>query len=257
MSRALVAAELRRSLRSRSAALGAILLAYAALALPFLLARPPAHVRAAAASWFGAGDAFALFLYLWTDVAMNKTVVVLGVALAGSTLVRERDARELPLLLSKPVTAPRLFAVRVAGACAALAVPYVGAHLLALAVAAPKVAGFRPGAFLASMLVHLGAALFAVTFSATVSVVAGRRGLALLASLLCLLTLVGAAFAGFYNPAWARWSWLNPFALGAQVLAHLGDLRAAHVAVPAAALAAINLATVAVGARAARRFEEA
>lgn len=256
MTGALVRAELRRALVSKTTAFGAALLVYAALALPFLLERPPAHVRAAVAAWFGTNDPFVFFLYLWTDVAMNKIVVLLGVTMAGSVLVRERDTRELPLLLSKPVTASELFVLRVLGACAALAVVYVGTHLLALATAAPKIPGFRPGVFLASMTVHLGAALFAVTFSATMSVLIGRRALALFASLLVLLSLVGAAFAGFYNPAWARLSWLDPFAVGAQALAHLGDLRAEHVIVPVLVLAAMNLSTMALGARAARRFEE-
>lgn len=57
------------------------------------------------------------------------------------------------------------------------------------------------------------AAIFATALAATLLVVVGRRGLGLLVGLLALFSLVGLAFIGFYNPAWAALSLINPISL--------------------------------------------
>ncbi len=59
--------------------------------------------------------------------------------------------------------------------------------------------------------VHLFAALFAVTFSATIATVFRSKLTGMLVSVSVLGTLVGIAFLGFYYPAYWTISHLNPF----------------------------------------------
>lgn len=245
----------KAALRERKVLIAVAMYGYAILAVPALLSRPPAHVQEAVASWFGTEDPFALFLYLWTDIAMNKLLAVLAVVLAGGVVTRERELRLLPVLWSKPITPARYFLVRAGSAMAVMATLYVGAHLVAVGWFAASIDGFRVGAFFASMSLHVFAAVFATALAATVSVATGRRGLSALLSMLVLLMLIGAAFVGFYNPAWKTASLLNPMSLGVQALAHLDALAPAHVLLPIAALVGVIAATLGVGALLARRLE--
>ncbi len=247
--------DLRASLAERKVWLALAMYAYALLGMPALLSRPPAHVQEAVAGWFGTEDPFALFLYLWTDVAMNKLLAILGVVLAGGLLVREKELGILPILWSKPISRERWFLVRAASALGVTAILYLGAHLVGLLWFSRTVPGFRAVPFLASMSLHLWAALFATALSATLGVLIGRRGPAALVSVLVLLVLVGSAFAGFYNPEWSRYVAWNPITLGVQVLGHTGDLRLSHVLEPMAALMGVVGVTLLLGARAARRVE--
>ena len=68
--------------------------AYAVLSLPVLLARPPPHVSNAMETWFGARDPFTLFMFMWTDLAMNKLI-------AKRLLGREETADEAPVNLDE------------------------------------------------------------------------------------------------------------------------------------------------------------
>ncbi|WP_437673396.1 hypothetical protein [Sorangium sp. So ce131] len=243
------------ALRERKIWLVAALFAYAVLGVPVLLARPPAHVTEAMTAWFGAQDRFALFLYLWIDLSMNKVIAIVSVVLAGGIVVRERDTGVLPVLAAKPISLPRYFVVRAVSACAVMATLYVAAHLVGAVYFAWRVEGFRPGVFLAAMSLHLFAAIFATALSAAIAVWVGRRGLGVLVALLALSTLVGTALLGFYNPAWRRASLVNPIALGAEALAHLDALRPEHLLVPMFTLSALTALAIAAGALAVRRME--
>ena len=77
--------ELGRRLHERKTKGLAFLYLGALLAAPTLLEKPPPHLLAAVQSWFGGDDPFGLFMYVWTDLAMNKLAVLTGVAMgAGS-----------------------------------------------------------------------------------------------------------------------------------------------------------------------------
>jgi len=108
----------RATLRERKTWLAAAMLAYAVLAVPILLENPPEHVREAIADWFGDADPFAVFMFVWIDLVMNKTVALLPVILGGGVLLRERDTGVLALLAAKPISMPRYFVLRTLSACA-------------------------------------------------------------------------------------------------------------------------------------------
>lgn len=256
MSAAMIAHEVRALLRARRTRLAAGIVLYAVVGAPFLLAKPPPHVAAAATEWFHASDpAFALFLFVWTDLALNKLAAVLGVVLAGG-IVREEQARGLlPLLWAKPITPTRYFLAKLAAAAIVFGMLLGGAALLGLVLFSWQIAGFRAGPFLIVSGVHLVGALFAVVLSATVAVLVPRRLTAMLTSLMILLVLVGSAFIGFYNPAWADYAAVNPFYHAVWLLGHIDDLTLAHVLRPIAILLALHAVVVAIGVAAVRRIE--
>ncbi|HYO58540.1 ABC transporter permease subunit [Archangium sp.] len=247
--------DVRATLGERKTLLAAGLMAYAVLIMPVLVAKPPEHVLSALKGWFSTSDPFILFLFIWTDLAMNKIITILGVVLAGSLLIRERETGQLAVLLSKPVSPASYFLARSLSACAVMAVLYIGAHLAAAPLVARSVPGFRTGVFFASMAVHLFSAFFAVCLSALVSVLIQKRALAGLVSLLVLSLLVGLAFMGFYNPAWRELSFFNPITQGISVLGHVDDLRPGHVLAPIAVLLGINTVVLALGALRVRHLE--
>jgi ABC-2 type transport system permease protein len=243
------------TLRERKTWIVAGFFLYAVLAIPLLLARPPQHVSEAMAIWFGAKDPFVLFMYLWTDLAMNKMIGMVPVVLAGGVLLRERDTGVLAVLASKPLSVSRYFVLRAISACAVMATVYVGAHLVGAPYFAAQIQGFRLGAFFAAMSLQVWAAIFATALTATLAVTVGRRGLGALVALLILSLLVGFALMGFYNPAWRVLSLLNPLTLGVQALGHLDALGPDHILPPMLALMAMTALTLALGALAARRVE--
>lgn len=256
MSAALIGHEVRTLLRARRTRLAAGIVAYAVLGAPFLLSRPPPHVAAAATEWFHASDpAFALFLFVWTDLALNKLAAVLGVVLAGG-IIREEQARGLlPLLWAKPITPTRYFLSKLAAAAIVFSMLLGGAALIGLVLFSWQIAGFRPGPFLVVSGVHLLGALFAVVLSGTVAVLVTRRLTAMLTSLMVLMLLVGCAFIGFYNPAWADYVAINPFYQAVWLLGHIDGLTLAHVARPIAIVLVVHAVVVAVGVAAVRRIE--
>jgi ABC-2 type transport system permease protein len=241
-------------LRARRTWLVGALMASAVLAVPLLLSRPPSYVLGGLTSWFGSSDRFTLFLYLWTDLAMNKLIAITAVVLAGATLVAQRDAGILPILASKPIPLSRLFLAQALAACAALGTVYIAGHLLGLAYFARTVEGFRPGVFLVSMALHVHVAFFSVALSATIAVFVARRTLGVLVSLLTLFMLLGSSFIGFYNPAWKSASLVNPYALGVQALAHLPSPRLADLVGPMLGLIAGSSAILALGAARSSRW---
>ncbi|MFL5353170.1 ABC transporter permease subunit [Archangium sp.] len=247
--------DVRATLGERKTWLAAGMVAYGVIAMPFIAAKPPAHVVSALQGWFSTSDPSILFLFIWTDLVMNKLINILGVVLAGSLLIRERETGQLSVLLSKPVSPAAYYLVRTLSACAVMAMLYIGAHLVAAPLLLRSLPGFRPGLFFASMSVHLFAAFFAVCFSALVAVLVQRRSLAALVSLLVLSLFVGMAFIGFYNPAWSGLSLLNPITQGISVLGHVEDLRPGHVLTPIAILLGMNVAVLALGALRVRHLE--
>lgn len=242
-------------LRERKVWVAAGLYAYTVAVMPALFSKPPAHILGAIEQWFGTSDRFAMFLYMWTDVAMNKLAVVSAVVVAGGIVARERDTGALPLLFSKPISPAGYFLVRLASAGAVLATLHVGAHLAGVVLFSRVVPGFRTGLFLASMALHLFAVLFAAALAATTAVLVKRRAVAMILSMLVLMSLVGASFVGFYQPAWRAASLVNPFTLGVQVLAHQTSLTFASVAGPMVGLCLFIAAMAGAGALSARRVE--
>jgi len=245
----------RAALRERKVWFVVALFAYTVLVLPVLLARPPPHVRDAMDTWFGARDPFTLFMFMWTDLAMNKLIATAAVVLAGGVLLRERDTGVLPLLAAKPISLPGYFAVRTTSTCAVMATVYLGAQLAGALYFSVMVEGFRPGTFLAAASLHVWAAVFSTALAATLLVVVRRRGLGLMVGLLALLLLVGMAFIGFYNPAWATVSLLNPISLGVQSLGHLDALGPGVLVPPMLALVGFTALTIAAGAWSVRDME--
>lgn len=243
------------TLRERKVWLAAAIFAYCVLAIPFMLTRPPSHVREAINAFFESQDPFTLFMFVWTDLAMNKVIATVAVVLAGGLILRERDTGVLPVLASKPITLPRLFAVRAISTCGVMATLYVGAHLAGAAYFASHVEGFRPLTFLAAMSLHVWSAIFATAFAATIGVAVGRRGLGVLVALVSIFSLVGLAFIGFYNPAWRGIARLNPFSLGVEAIGRLDALGPGNLLPPMLALVALTALTIAAGAHAVRRME--
>ncbi|WNG47238.1 ABC transporter permease subunit [Archangium minus] len=247
--------DMRATLGERKTWLAAGLAFYAVLTMPILAAKPPEHVLSALKVWFSTSDPFILFLFIWTDLAMNKLIAMLGVVLAGSLVIRERETGQLAVLLSKPVSPASYYLARTLSACAVMAVLYLGANLAVAPLVARSMPGFRWGLFFASMAVHLFAAFFAVCFSALMAVLIRKRALAGLVSLLVLSLLVSLAFMGFYNPAWSGLSFFNPITQGISVLGHMDDLRPGHVLMPIAVLLGINAVVLALGALRVRHLE--
>lgn len=251
----LLALDYLASMRERKTWLAGGAFVYAVLALPVILAEPPAHVREAIAAWFHDSDPFALFMFVWIDLAMNKIVGFLPVVLASGVLLRERDTGVLALIAAKPITMPRYFVIRTLSLCGVMLTLYVFAQLLGALWFSVQVDGFRVLDFLAAMSLHAFTAVFATALTATVAVAVGRRGASALLSLVVLGMLLGFALVGFYQPAWRTYTLANPFTLGALALDRLDALGPAVLAPPMLALAVATALTIAVGARLARRLE--
>jgi ABC-2 type transport system permease protein len=243
------------SLRERKTWLAVAMLASAILAVPILLERPPAHVRDAIAAWFGDTDPFVVFMFVWIDLAMNKVVAFIPVVLASSVLLRERDTGVLAMLAAKPVTMSRYFVIRTLSTCAVMLTLYATTQLVGTLWFSGRIAGFRPGTFLAAMSLHAFAAMFATAFAATVIVAVGQRGPGVLVALMLLTLLVGLALVGFYQPAWYTATLANPLTLGALALGNLERLGAGVLIPPMFALTGLTAAAIGVGARLARRVE--
>jgi len=241
--------------RERKVWVAAGLFLYAVLAMPPLLARPPPHIASAVETWFGTADPFAMFMYVWTDLALNKLIAIVAVVLAGGVITRERDLQILPVLMAKPVNISRYFFIKALSASAVMATLYVGAHVLAAPYFSFAVRGFRAAPFFASMALHVWAAIFATALCATLAVTIQKRAASSLGSLLLLMTLIGASFAGFYNPAWRNAALFNPFALAIEAVGHLRDLQVSHVVAPMVALVLMSAVMLALGGAAARRVE--
>jgi ABC-2 type transport system permease protein len=241
------------TLRERKTWVAAGLFAYAVLAIPVLLARPPEHVREAITAFFGSDDRFVLFMYIWIDRALNKVIAFLPVVLASGVVLRERDTGVLALLAAKPISMPGYFVLRTLSSCAVMATLYLLAQLLGAVWISARVPGFRPATFFGAISLHLFAAIFGTALAATIGIWTGRRGAAALVGIGVLGLMSGLALIGFYQPAWGEVALANPYALGAQALGHLDALGPSVLLPPMLALLALTAVTIAVGALGARR----
>jgi ABC-2 type transport system permease protein len=233
--------EYLRIMRSRLAVMIWIVLVYALVMLPFLMAKPPPELRGFIAAWLGPDAAEAkLLLFMWVDAAMNKFAIVLGPALASGIIVAERSRGMLDLFAAKPVRAGEYFTSKLAAASVALATFYTAACLGAILTLPWRVSGFDIPAFAALSVVHLFAVLFGATFSAAVATFFSRRLTGLLVSVAILGALVGLAFLGFYYPAYRTVSYLNPFFDGVVPIGSINRFRAFDILFPIALLVAFN-----------------
>ena len=180
---------------------------------------------------------------------MNKFAVIMGPALAGGIIVEERARGSYDLFASKPIAAADYFTVKLAAAIGAFATFYLAGALGALATFPWRVAGFDAGAFVALSTVHLFAALFAVTLSATVATVFRDKLTGMLVSVAILGTLVGIAFLGFYYPAYWAVSHFNPFFNGIVLIGSVENFGAWDVVLPILLLVTFNLGFAALGRR--------
>jgi len=248
----LVLLDFLATLRERKTWIAAAMLAYAVLAIPMVLEKPPEHVREAISVWFDDTEPFAVFMFVWVDLAMNKTHAFLPVVLGSGVLLRERDTGVLELLAAKPVSMSRYFVVRALSVCAVMLSLFVAAQLFGAAWFSMKVKGFHVKPFLGAMALHALGGVWATALAATIAVAVRRRGISALVSLLVLGSLVGLSLVGYYQPAWRAMTYANPFTLAALSLGRLGSLDAAFLLPPMLALLALTALTIAVGARFAR-----
>jgi ABC-2 type transport system permease protein len=235
--------EYLRIMRSRLALLIWAILLYTLAALPFLMAKPPPELLHFIADWLGPEAAEAkLMLFMWVDAAMNKLAVILGPALAGGIIVDERSRGTLDLLAAKPIRAEDYFTVKLGAAAGALATFYVTACLGAMLTFPWRVPGFDTRNFVALSVVHLFAAVFAATLSATVATFFSRKLTGLLVSISVLGLLVGVAFLGFYYPAYRAVSYLNPFFDGIVLIGSINRFGVSEILFPLLLLVGFNMA---------------
>lgn len=255
MNPAIWSCELGARLRERKVWAVAAFFLVSVLAAPGLLRQPPEHLISAITAWFGPDARFGLFMYLWTDMAMNKAAVLTGAALGSGVVVHEASRRSLSLWLSRPIGPSGFFALRAGSAAAVAAGLYAITHILALPWFQAQIPDFRPGDFLLSGLVHGGVVVWSVLVSAAIAVATGRQLVGATISVVLLFALVGAAFLGVYDPSLAGLTTLNPFSAAIAGVARLERLGPATVAGPIATLLAFNLVTLGLGAWIARKVE--
>jgi ABC-2 type transport system permease protein len=242
--------EYLRIMCSRTAMLLWAMLLYALLTLPFIMQKPQPELVYAIATWLGADAVHAkLILFAWVDASMNKFAMIMGPVLAGGIIVDERARSSLDIFASKPLRAADYFTVRLAASAAACTTFYV-AGVVGAAITFPwRVPSFAVGDLLALSATHLFAALFAITFSATMAVVFERKRIGMLVSFIVLASLVGIAFLGFWAPAYRTVSYLNPFFDGVVLIGRLNDYGAWDIVWPVLVLIGFNLVVVAIGRR--------
>lgn len=242
------AQEYLRLMRGRLAIIIWAMIAYALLAIPFIMAKPHAELVAIFGGWLGAeGVHGKLILFIWVDASMNKLAIVIGPALSGGIIADEKAHGSFDLLLAKPIAPGDYFLIKLAAAAGALATFYLGAVLAALATFTWRVPGFPAGDFLALSAVHLFAALFSVSFAGLAAVVFGDRFRSMLASIVVLSLLVGAAFLGFYDPRLRTLSYANPFFNGVVLIGDLAHYGPLDILRPIAILIGFNAAVAALG----------
>ncbi|ACY12943.1 hypothetical protein [Haliangium ochraceum] len=245
----------RRGLGERKVKLLAIMYLYAVIAMPLVLAQPPAHVRQAIGLWLDTADPFATFLFAWIDLAMNKIVAFAPVVLAGGILLHERDTGQLAIFAAKPLSLERYFLVRALSACAIMLTLHLGANALGAVLFGFTVEGFAVLPFAAAMLPHLCVALCTTALAAAIAMLTRRRSLSLALGMLTLFSLVGVALFGLINPAWRTAALFNPLSLGVEGLRFLDHADMFPVLAACAALLGWTALLLALGTRLARRLE--
>lgn len=230
---------------------------YALLGVPFITQKPPEYVVKNISSFFGQTDfALKLFLFVWTDLAMNKLVVFCSIVLAGGLISDERARGQLGVFLSKPLHITTYFQVRVLAAALVFATLYLIVTVVGLVYFPFFVKGFHVGKYLAMSTPHLFAALFGVLFSGFVALFFQRKLTSMLVSMMVLFTLISTAFIGFYNPAWAWVGYLNPFYYGVQLIAKLDSFGATDIIYPVLVLLGFNGLMLALGSWRASTIQE-
>ena len=235
-------------LRSRRMKLLLFFVVYMVFGLPFILKKPPAEVLKYVNVWFGEGStALKLLLFIWTDIAMNKMAVFCGLILAGGVFVDERARGTIQVFLSKPISRPMYFLVKVFAANMAFFTLY-GIAVLAASLYFPFAAkGFDLWSFWALSSTHCWAASFGVTFSALMAVTFHKKVSAMLVSVLVLFMLVGVTFIGFYNPKLIIIGYLNPFYHGISLIAKLGSPLVIHIVLSTLVLWLFHAGVLALG----------
>ena len=212
----------------KSQTMGLILL-YALAAVPFLLENPPPEVVEAVESWFNNGSTFVVFLFVWIDLALNKTIVLLGAMLSAGIMVDERGKNILTLYLSKPILPATYFATKTLAAALVFAWWYAITAVIGAFTLPYRIVGFEPAPFLALSAIHLFAGTFAVCLSATIAQSFERRLSAFLASMLAIMLLVGLSFVPFYDTDLWLLGALNPFYHATSIFSELDHLTYGHV----------------------------
>jgi ABC-2 type transport system permease protein len=245
-----LAEEYLRVMRSRMVMLLWAMMLYALVTVPFIMQKPQPELVHAIATWLGARDVQAkLMLFAWIDASMNKFAMIMGPVLAGGIIVDERARGSLDIFASKPIRAADYFTVKLAASAAAFATLYIFGVIGAAITFPWRVAGFDVASLLALSAAHLFAALFAITFSATMAVIFDRKLIGLLVSFIVLAALVGLAFLGFWAPAYRTVSYLNPFFDGVVLIGNLDEYGAWDIVWPVLVLVGFNIIVAMIGRR--------
>jgi ABC-2 type transport system permease protein len=216
-------------LKSRKSQTMGLLLLYTLAAVPFLLQNPPPEVAEAIASWFNNGSTFVIFLFVWIDLALNKTMILLGALLSSGIMVDERARNILTLYLSKPIRPESYFASKVLAAILVFTWWYLVTACVAVLTLPYRIPGFHAPTFLAVSSIHLMAGTFTVGLSAVISQSFEKRFSALLASMLTIMLLAGVAFVPFYDRDLWLLGALNPFFHAISIFGELGNMTYGHV----------------------------
>lgn len=253
----LVCLDYRRNLSDRKTWLALGMLVYAVVSMPLVVEKPPPHVKDAMTEWFGGATPFAVFMFVWIDLAMNKVIAFVPAVLASGIVITERDTGVLAILAAKPLGLPRYFLVRAVSVCLVMLSLHLLTQLLGLVWFPGRITGFEPTAFALAMTLHAFAAVFGTALCAMLAVAVGKRLGAALLGIMILGTLVGFALIGFYQPAWKTVSYLNPITLGSLSVGSVDALDVALIGPPILALLVLTGVTLAAGARFAARMEAA
>jgi ABC-2 type transport system permease protein len=240
--------EFLRIMRGRLARLILALMIYSLIMVPFIMAKPPAELLHALASWLGPHEIQTkLILFVWIDASMNKFAVILGPVLAGGIITDERSRGLLDVLMAKPIRAADYFTVKLAASSAAFASFYLFGVVGAVCTFPWRLKAFAVSDFLVLSGVHFFAAIFAATFAGTIALFFKRKMTGLLVSIIVLGTLVGFSWLGFINPAYLTISYLNPFFHGISIIAKVPDYSAWGIIQPIIILIIFNLLVLAIG----------
>lgn len=210
--------------RSRKSQTVGLLLIYTLIAVPFILKEPPAEIVEAVKSWFNNGSTFVIFMFVWIDLALNKTITFLGALISAGIIVDERARNTLTLFLSKPIAIESYFASRALAAMTVFAWWYLLTAILGALTLPYRIEGFHRATFLALSLIHLFAGTFAVALSAAVAQSFEKKLSSLLFCMLTLSLLVGLAFLPFYDRDLWIVGALNPFFHAISIFGELDEL---------------------------------
>lgn len=244
-------------LRSRRMKLLLGMLIYAILGMPFILQKTPEDITKFVSMWFGTTDiGVKTFLFVWTDVAMNKLCVFAGIVLGGGIIIDERAKGTDAVFLSKPISIQRYYLVKILAASLTMLLLYLTGTIVGSVYFSFMAKHFDVVKFLALSSTHILAAVFAVTFSGVIGVMFERKLGGMITSLMFLFLLVGSAFIGFYNPKWLWAGYANPFYYGVALIAKLDNYGVWNVLQAVLILLVFNAVAVTAGVWRAGRLQE-